>query len=99
MVPAEWRCALRWPGRCWRVALLGADFGVGGVETEGAAGLAGGMLIFLTLSRIIWRMVFKNALRNSAVLVRGVRDNWLFKELIIIEKTDKMRVMHLFDRW
>jgi hypothetical protein len=47
---------------------LASAFGVGGVEADGTGGLAGGMLILRTLSRMICRIVFRKALRNSAVL-------------------------------
>jgi hypothetical protein len=47
---------------------LASAFGVGGVDADGTGGLAGGMLILRTLSRIICRIVFRKALRNSAVL-------------------------------
>ena len=50
----------------WDASILG----VGGVEDVDAveAGLAGGMLMLRTLSRMICRIVFRNAFRNSAVL-------------------------------
>lgn len=41
------------------------------LDREGAmVGLLAGMFMFLTLSRMIWRIVFRNALRNSDVLWR-----------------------------
>ena len=40
-------------------------------EDEEEEGLLAGMLIFLTLSLIIWRIVFKNAFRKSEVLLGG----------------------------
>lgn len=55
------------PPSCF--SLMASDFeGVGGVEPDGSGGLAGGMLMLRTLSRIICRMVLRNAFRNSAVL-------------------------------
>lgn len=52
----------------WSVFVLPLEGPVDVEREDDNDGLLAGMFMLRTLSRMIWRMVFRNALRNSDVL-------------------------------